>query len=120
MDSDSIMVTNCILCDCPFSYNDILVCSWRHVYHPWCVVSWFSTSIKCVEKSCSVVHPDWYKSFGFGELPISLEEKADALDCDLQRKLALSERTAAAKRTGADIGMLLTTCACCFCLSFNV
>ena len=120
MDSDSIMVTNCVLCDCPFSYNDILVCSCRHVYHPWCAVSWFSTSVKCVEKSCSVVHPDWYKSFGFGELPISLEEKADALDCDLQRKLALSERTAAAKRTGADIGMLPSTCASCFCDSFNV
>ena len=68
-------------------------------------MSWFSTSIKCVEKSCTVVHPDWFKSFGFGELPISLEEKADALDCDLQRKLALAERSAAAKRTGADIGM---------------
>lgn len=104
-DSDSIKLTNCVLCDCPFAYNDILVCSCRHVYHPWCAVSWFSTSVKCVEKSCTVVHPDWFKSFGFGELPISLEEKADALDCDLQRKLALAERSAAAKHTGADIGM---------------
>ena len=119
-DTDSIKLTNCVLCDCPFAYNDILVCSCRHVYHPWCAVSWFSTSVKCVEKSCTVVHPDWFKSFGFGELPISLEEKADALDCDLQRKLALAERSAAAKRTGADIGMPPPLAHVVFCLSFDV
>ena len=47
-------------------------------------MSWFSTSTKCVEKTCSIVHPDWYKSFGFGEHPISLEEKVEALDCEEQ------------------------------------
>jgi hypothetical protein len=106
LEGDFLKVTNCVLCGSTFSYNDIIVCSCRHVYHPWCVVSWFSTSVKCVEKNCSLVHPDWYKSFGFGEHPTTLEEKADALDCEEQRNLALSERTAVAKRQGADIGML--------------
>ena len=103
-DCDYLKLCNCVLCESPFTYNDIVVCSCRHLYHPWCAVSWFSSSSRCVDKSCSHVHPDWYKSFGFREQPVVLEEKADALNCEELRNVALSERTAAAKRSGATIG----------------
>ena len=31
----------CILCSQPFPYYDLVVCSCRHVYHPWCASIWF-------------------------------------------------------------------------------
>ncbi|KAG0595091.1 hypothetical protein M758_UG138600 [Ceratodon purpureus] len=96
---DFVKITTCVLCDSKFSYGDIVVCSCRHVYHPWCAFSWFSKSVKCVEKSCFEVHPDWWKSFGLGELLTRLEEKAQELDCEGARNVVLSARTAAAKRT---------------------
>ncbi|KAG0596509.1 hypothetical protein M758_UG261200 [Ceratodon purpureus] len=101
---DFVKITTCVLCDSKFSYGDIVVCSCRHVYHPWCALSWFSKSVKCVEESCSKVHSDWWKSFSFGELPTMLEEMAQELDCKGASNVVLSARTAAAERTGADIG----------------
>ena len=104
-DLDCLKLTNSILCESPFSYNDILVCSCKHLYHPWYAMSWFSSSSRCVEKTCSHVHREWNKSFGFGEQPVVLEEKADALDCEELRNVVLSERTIASKRSSAVIGM---------------
>lgn len=109
-----VKVTNCVVCDLPFPLSDILVCSCRHLYHPWCAITWFRTACKCVEKSCnSIVHPNWYKSFGFGEPHAALGEKAEELDCEVQRQMAISERTTIAKGKLPNIGEF-PICLCIF------
>lgn len=104
-DHGYIKITNCVVCDLPFPFSDILVCSCRHLYHPWCAITWFRVSWKCKEKTCeSIVHPNWYKSFGFVEPHAALGEKAEELDCEVQRQQVISERTTIAKGKLPDIG----------------
>lgn len=104
-DHGYIKIANCVVCDLSFPFSDILVCSCRHLYHPWCAITWFRTSWKCKEKSCeSIVHPNWYKSFGFVEPHVALQEKAEELDCEVQRQQVISERTTIAKGKFPDIG----------------
>ncbi len=52
----------------------------RHVYHDWCVVYHFGTSIKCVQQGCEEeMHKSWWISTGLKKpnlsAPIEYESK---------------------------------------------
>ena len=43
------------------------------------------------------MHPEWYTSQGYGELPEELKKRFQSMDCHVERVLTLSRRTLAAK-----------------------
>lgn len=83
---ESLRVNTCTLCVYPFSFNDIIVSSCHNLYHPWCTSIWFKNHSHCKDPLCGgLVHPNWYKIFGFVEFNHKLKEKYLDLDCELAR-----------------------------------
>jgi len=55
---EEVNVTMCVVCNCPFPLFNVVVSSYWHVYHPWCVVIWFKAVSICKEEHCiCVIHP---------------------------------------------------------------
>lgn len=71
----------CAICSDGFSFWDVLLCTCRHVYHPWCAVQWFRMHVMCAVPQCGLVSPIWYKSWGFGQYDSILK----ALEDDMQK-----------------------------------
>ena len=64
-----VYVENCPLCGEGFYCNDIIVSSYGHTYHPFCMSSHSSKSNRCiVEFYDEDFDPNWRLSFGFVEL----------------------------------------------------
>lgn len=58
---------SCSICFGGFPFWDFILCLCQHVYHPWCAVQWFRTSVECAVPECGLVAPHWYNSWGFGQ-----------------------------------------------------
>lgn len=88
-----IRITACCLCSFPFPQNDMVVTSCRHLYHPFCASVVFVRSCKCVATGCGeMCHPDWHRSFGWGEPPADLVEKARMLGLAEERRRLMEDR----------------------------
>lgn len=93
-----IRVTVCSLCSFPFPQSDIIVSSCRHLYHPFCASVLFVNSSKCTAMGCkSLSHPEWHRSFGWGEPSPDLVQRALMLGLAEERKKILKDRSDAAK-----------------------
>jgi hypothetical protein len=63
-----LKISDCTLCGYGFPFFDIVIASCHHLYHRWCAAIAFQNSSRCRDPECrTLIHPDWYKSFGFGE-----------------------------------------------------
>ena len=83
--SFGIFVSLTVVCEFPFPQNDVIVCSCLHVYHPWCARMWFENNATCAMSGCGLVHPNWFTSFGFGELNAELQQEVGVQNIDLSR-----------------------------------
>lgn len=116
-------ITVCSLCSFPFPHNDIIVSSCRHLYHPFCASVVFSNTNKCMAVGCKAMsHPEWHRSFGWGEPGPELVERALMLGLAEERKKILQDRSDAAKARCPHFGECILICACCYDLHtvFNV
>lgn len=90
---DLLQITHCVFCKSGFLYNDAIVASCRHLYHPWCAMVHFRLHTRCFDSSCDVLmSPEWYKSFGFSEFDKNMEEQAKVEGCEDARLQALNLR----------------------------
>ena len=97
-DCSSLAIGVCCLCLFPFPHNDIVVSSCRHLYHPFCASVVFVNSCKCLAKGCGEVpHPEWYNSFGWGEPPAEMQDRASMLGIAEERSRILHARADHAK-----------------------
>lgn len=55
----------CALCLEGFPFWHALICSCKHLYHPWCAAAWFRDTSDCASADCGRVHPMWLKACGF-------------------------------------------------------
>jgi hypothetical protein len=63
-----VVLSRCEKCLVGFGFNDIILSSCRHSYHPFCALMHFRASNSCAKPSCrKLVSPEWKKSFGFSE-----------------------------------------------------
>ena len=63
-----VLVSRCEKCLVGFGFNDIILSSCRHSYHPFCALMHFRVSNCCAKPSCGkMVSSEWAKSFGFSE-----------------------------------------------------
>ncbi len=73
---------NCSLHGFNFPFKDTIVCNCGHFYHAWSAIIWLKKNTQC--NLCGgLVHPNWYKSFGFVEFDNQLENKFGDLECEL-------------------------------------
>lgn len=107
---DPILVTPCALCLSPFPLKDVIVCTCGHLYHPWCAGVWFKVSSTCADSSCSeMVHPNWFRSFGFGHLHGPLQCLVQSMELDKQQQVLLADLTSFTLQKHPEIGMLIFT-----------
>jgi hypothetical protein len=98
-------ISDCTLCDYGFPLFDIVIASCCHLYHPWCVAIAFQNSGRCRDPECrTLVHPDWYKSFGFGEPDLELQAKVQMLGSSDERERFLLQRTERARESNPTPG----------------
>lgn len=57
--------TLCALCLERFPFWHAVICSCKHLYHPWCAGVCFRDNSNCASPDCGRVHPMWLKAFGF-------------------------------------------------------
>ena len=113
-ESSVIWVTVCCLCSFPFPHSDIVISSCRHLYHPFCASVLFSNNKACVAMDCkSFSHPEWHRSFGWGEPSADLVQRALMLGLAEERKKILQDRSDAAKAKCPHAGKII----CYFCNS---
>lgn len=104
-ESQFIKITTCCLCDFPFPQNDIVVSSCKHLYHPYCASVLYVRSCKCVAVGCGELsHPEWHRSFGWGEPSPELLEREMVLGSAEERRRLLQERTNEAKAKAPSDG----------------
>jgi hypothetical protein len=108
-ESDTLLITNCTLCQVPFLYSDIIVSSCRYLYHPFCASVIFVHGGKCIAKGCqSLTHPEWHRSFGWGEPGLEMLQRALMLGCAEERRKVLQQRMGAAKGAFPSAGKFST------------
>jgi hypothetical protein len=74
--SFELLVLHCEKCLLGFEFNDILVCSCRCLYHPFCPMTHFRTRNACISPDCrKIIAPEWVKSLGFREFDTEMLEK---------------------------------------------
>jgi hypothetical protein len=88
LDSDSFLhVRPCGWCRRGYHCFDIAVTSCKHVFHPFCLVEAFRETSTCVVYG-TMLHPDWWLSWGLGPLPSELEASTVDLGMpDLKEKM---------------------------------
>ena len=92
-DSKFLRITTCSLCSFPFPQNDIEVSSCKHLYHPFCASVVFSRNSKCMAEGCQdFSHPEWHRSFGWGEPDAELSERELTLGLAEERRRIMKER----------------------------
>jgi hypothetical protein len=91
-----IAIKYCGFCDSVFELNDIAVTSCRHTYHPFCLGIMVKSSYKC--RVCDEdLHPNWWTSWGFREIPEKLLQLAEDLKLEEERKATIAILYAVAK-----------------------
>jgi hypothetical protein len=89
----ALKINSCVLCRYGFEFNDIIVASCQHLYHPWCGTTHFSGSNVCANEECGqVMTPDWSKSFGFKEFDSEMVKLEESSKCDDRRRGILEVR----------------------------
>jgi hypothetical protein len=100
-----LKISDCTLCGYGFPFFDIVIASCRHLYHLWCAPIAFQNSGRCRDPECrTLVHPDWYKSFGFGKPDLELQAKAQMLGSTNERERLLLQRTERARENCPTLG----------------
>jgi hypothetical protein len=100
-----LKISDCMLCGYRFSFFDIVIASCHHLYHPWCAAIAFQNSGRCRDLDRrTLVHPDWYKSFGYGELDSELQAKAQMLGSSNDREHLLLQQTEKARENCSKPG----------------
>lgn len=103
-----IKVGLCSLCQFPFPQNNIVVASCRHLYHPFCASVLFVSSSRCIARGCkALAHPDWHRSFGWGEPNADLTERALMLGLAEERRRILKDRSDEARARCPTVGKQL-------------
>ena len=98
-------ITLCSLCSLPFPHCDIIVSSCRHLYHPFCASILFVNDNKCMAVGCkAMAHPEWHRSFGWGEPSPNLVERALMLGLVEERKKILQDQLDAVKSKCPNFG----------------
>lgn len=93
MRPDIITLSCCSLCGFSVPFKDIIVSSCDHLYHAWCASIWFKRNTRCKDNLCEgLVHPNWYKSFGFVEFDNHLEDKYVDMECELAQCMTKQPR----------------------------
>ena len=60
-ESKFLRIIACSLCSFPFPQNDIVVSSYKHLYHPFCASVVFSRNSKYMAEGCQdFSHPKWH------------------------------------------------------------
>jgi hypothetical protein len=104
-ESKFIRITTCSLCSFPFPQNDIVVSSCKHLYHPFCASVVFVRNCKCMAIGCGELsHPEWHRSFGWGEPTTELSERALMLGLAEERRRIMQERTDQARARVPGVG----------------
>jgi hypothetical protein len=92
-----LKVVLCSYCSEGFPFNDVVVATCRHVYHPWCLVVHFGRDNLCADKLCKGrISPDWLKSFGIKEFDEEMYNQEVAEGCDKGRQGEILKRRSAA------------------------
>ena len=92
-ESKFLRIIACSLCSFPFPQNDIVVSSCKHLYHPFCASVVFSRNSKCMVEGCQdFSHPEWHRSFGWGERDAELSERELTLGLAKERRRIMKER----------------------------
>lgn len=65
LENITLHLMHCAACMEGFPFGDVLLCSCRHAYHPWCAAQWFRGTDLCAFSSCGAVEPKWLQSWGF-------------------------------------------------------
>jgi hypothetical protein len=114
--SGLLEISTCSLCQFPFPNSDIIVSSCRHLYHPYCASVVFVHGGKCIAKGCqNLPHPEWHKSFGWGEPSAEMLQMAEMLGCAEEQRKTLQLRMEEAKATcpnGGKFSSLESICSC--------
>jgi hypothetical protein len=104
---DLLRITDCVCCKHAFLFNDIVVASYGHLYHPWCAMVHFRVNTRCFDASCDVLmSPEWYKSFGFREFGKNMQDQATAKGCEDARLQALNLRRQIVKAHCPNVGKI--------------
>ena len=89
----ALKISSCVVCRYGFEFNDIVVASCRHLYHPWCGATHFKGSNVCADEECGqIMTPDWSKSFGFKEFDIEMVKLEETSLCEARRCGILESR----------------------------
>lgn len=108
--SDPIPVKPCVLCLNQFPLNDIIVCTCGHLYHPWCAGVWFRVASTCADATCgATVHPNWFRSFGFGQLHEPLQKLVESLELEKEQEMILATLTSTVLESHPNIGKFVFT-----------
>lgn len=95
----ALKITHCVKCKAGFRFNDVILSSCRHAYHPWCAALHYKKSYHCAYQPCKgLASPEWTKSFGFREFDKHMMEKEVSEGCEearvhtihVRRELALT------------------------------
>ncbi|KAG0621716.1 hypothetical protein M758_3G043400 [Ceratodon purpureus] len=96
-----LKITKCALCGFNFPKSDIVIASFKHMYHPFCAKVTYENGYKCAAGNCSdkLVDPDWHRSFGWGGPgTLVVEDVAAQITlCDEEVARLLAERAERAR-----------------------
>lgn len=114
--SGFLEISTCSLCQFPFPNNDIIVSSCRHLYHPYCASVVFVHGGTCISKRCqNLAHPEWHKSFGWGEPSSEMLQRAEMLGCAEEQRKILQLRMEEAKAICPNAGKFSSLESICSC-----
>ena len=103
-----VTVSHCEKCLLGFSFNDVIVCSCRHLYHLFCALMHFTTTNACAKVDCSkIILPKWAKSFDFREFDAEMLEKEVMEGCKDARVQYLVHQCDVALSLCPNIGKFL-------------
>ena len=89
----ALKISSYVVCRYGFEFNDIVVASCWHFYHPWCGATHFKGSNVCADQECGqIMTPDWTKSFGFKEFDSKMVKLEETSKCDARRRGILDSR----------------------------
>ena len=87
-----VKIEDCAMYGHSFSIYDIILAHCRHVYHLWCLLSYFRVLNCCVDPNCSLMMPPlWLKSFGITELAMHMFVK-DVMEVDENTRMDIIAR----------------------------
>ena len=103
-----VVDSRCEKCFIGFAFNDIILSSCRHSYHPFCALLHFRASNSCAKPSCKkLVSPEWKKSFGFSKFDKVMLDTELSKGCEDARLQYLMHRRDVALALCPNVGKCL-------------